>query len=132
MLSPFHAHEKALGRDSEIGVSHEQVLRKRERSFHMVDLWTATGIRIQPNQQIVAKSLAAYWNGQKEKLDKWMQDWLASSSSTSSNFRPGGTVASDPSHAKTKCAKAIKAEKARKKRLAIEAEFEDLLNSSVC
>ena len=55
-----HAHEKAQGR--EIGVGHEQVLQKRERSFYIVDLWTATGIRIQPNQQIVAKSLAAYWN----------------------------------------------------------------------
>ena len=32
---------------------------------------------MQPNQQIVAKSLAAYWNGQKEKIDEWMQDWLA-------------------------------------------------------
>ena len=42
-----------------------------------MDLWTAKGIWIQLNQQIVAKSLAAYWNGQKEKLDEWMQDWLA-------------------------------------------------------
>ena len=39
-------------------------------------LWTATGIQMQPNQQIVAKSLAAYWNGQKGKLDEWMQDCL--------------------------------------------------------
>ena len=74
-MDAFHGHEKAQGR--EIGVGHEQVLQKRERSFYIVDLWTATGIRIQPNQQIVAKSLAVYWNGQKEKLEQWMQDWLA-------------------------------------------------------
>ena len=58
LLDAFHAHEQAQGR--EIGVGHEQVLQKRERSFYIVDLWTATGIRMQPNQQIVAKSLAAY------------------------------------------------------------------------
>ena len=63
----------------EIGVGHEQVLQKRELGKIVLHsgLWTATGIRIQPNQQIVAKSLAAYWNDQKEKLDEWMQDWLA-------------------------------------------------------
>ena len=75
LLDAFHAPEKEQGR--EIGVGHEQVMQKRERSFYIVDLWTATGIWIQPNQQIVAKSLAAYWDGLKEKLDEWMQDWLA-------------------------------------------------------
>ena len=58
-LDAFHAHEQAQGR--EIGVGHEQVLQKRERSVY-IDLWTATGIRMKPNQQIVAKSLAACWN----------------------------------------------------------------------
>ena len=74
LLDAFHAHEAAQGR--EIGVGHEKVLQKRERSFYIVDLWTATGIRMQPNQQIVAKSLAMYWTGRKGKLDEWMQDWL--------------------------------------------------------
>ena len=75
LLDAFQAHEQAQGR--EIGVGHEQALQKRERSFYIVDLWTATGIRIQPNQHIVAKSLASSWNIQKAKLDEWMQDWLA-------------------------------------------------------
>ena len=38
-------------------------------SFYIVDVWTATGIRVAPGQQAIIRSLETYWNDNKDKLD---------------------------------------------------------------
>ena len=46
------------------------------RIYYIVDMWTATSIRVQQIQGKELKSLATYWWDRRPKLDEWMKDWL--------------------------------------------------------
>ena len=75
LVDAFDENEKNAGR--EIGTGHAACLqRRRGLSYYIVDVWTATGIRVAPDQQAIVRSLALYWNDHKDKLDTWMRDWV--------------------------------------------------------
>ena len=45
-------------------------------SFYIVDVWTATGIWVAPDQQAIIRSLGTYWKDNKDKLNTWTGDWV--------------------------------------------------------
>ena len=56
------------------------LIQHNVKIYYIVDIWTATGIRVQPTQGKVLKSLAAGWCESEcdlqPKVDEWMADWL--------------------------------------------------------
>ena len=75
LVKAFNQHEREQGRA--IAGGHAQALKRRDaRIYYIVDMWTATSIRVQQIQGKVLKSLATYWWDRRPKLDEWMKDWL--------------------------------------------------------
>ena len=59
----------------EIGTGHVASLQRHKGlSFYIVDVWTATGIWVAPDQQTIIKSLGTNWNDNKNNLNTWMGD----------------------------------------------------------
>ena len=70
-------HQKQLvNHGRAVAGGHEQASKRRDaRIYYIVDMWTATGTRVQPTQGKVRKSFATYWWYRRPKLDEWMKDW---------------------------------------------------------
>ena len=80
LVKAFNQHEREQGRA--VAGGHAQALKRRRdaKIYYIVDMWTATSIRVtnrvQQIQGKVLKSLATYWWDRRPKLDEWMKDWL--------------------------------------------------------
>ena len=62
------------------------LIRHNVKIYYIVDIWTATGIRVQPTQGKVLKSLAAASN--QKLMNGWLTDWRNNSLRQTSSLTP--------------------------------------------